>query len=269
MPKNIVVVSHRRSGTHLTIDSIKNNFPIYKDTAHHIKPLTLDRLNSRYHSTVSLQEFTRNLWLSPHVFKTHAHSDIENFFENCPSNLEFIKNLFSSSKIIYVYRDGRDVMNSLYHYVQSYNDEMKNVSFSEFIRMENNFDSNTYDKKLNRAEYWKFHVSSWLSKENVLYLSFEEFLGDYDQSIKKIADFAELDYPRKILRVVRKPVSKNKIFKRLYNRIHNTILGVDYSSIGFRKGKSGDFVNSFNQEDLDYFYSIAGTLMQNLKYDKG
>ena len=76
------------------------------------------------------------------------------------------KNLVESSKIIYIHRDGRDVLTSLYFYAKKYRSEITEMSFSDFIRMDNDFDGDTYQKSLNRIEYWKFHVSNWFKVKN-------------------------------------------------------------------------------------------------------
>lgn len=53
---HIVVISHRRSGTHLTIDAISNNFPFFEK-----EYLNLDHLRSEFKNPVSLEKFKQEL----------------------------------------------------------------------------------------------------------------------------------------------------------------------------------------------------------------
>lgn len=80
----VFVASYRRSGTHLTLDSLAVNFPELGETFANFDSDAQDVHSCR-------------------LFKTHVHAqDAANSFE-------------SSSKFIHVVRDGRDVMVSLYY----------------------------------------------------------------------------------------------------------------------------------------------------------
>ena len=52
----------------------------------------------------------------------------------------FARSVLRESPAIYVHRDGRDVMASLYYYMQSFDEDVKKQSFSEFLRSESKLD---------------------------------------------------------------------------------------------------------------------------------
>ncbi len=271
--KNIVVISHRRSGTHLTMDSIRNNFPSYRIESRSHKFMTLDFITNHYkEAMISLDEFKKNIWDSPHIFFTHTSADVNRFYDNDPQKMAFINKLFDNSKLIYVHRDGRDVMTSLFYYGKKFMPEIADLSFSEFIRMKNNFDFSTYAGTLNRVEYWKYHVESWLNNNDVLHLCFEDYKSDFEGTINKIANFIEVSPPKKITTMTRKAPPKYLSSNKLYNRLNaiylHRIAKKKYQPYFFRKGKSGDHKNHFNEKDYEFFFGITGELMKKLGHEE-
>ena len=99
---------------------------------------------------------------------------------------EFVENLLENSKVIYVYRDGRDVLVSLYHYIRGFREDLP--EFSDFIRMPNDFDP--YYRSVNRVEYWKEHVEGWLGRSNldIVTVSYEQLHADYVSTIRELSD---------------------------------------------------------------------------------
>ncbi len=61
MNKNLIVISHQRSGTHLTIDSIRNNIPVYRKNNYMVLNDKIDehslfeRLQSQHYKLVYFQ----------------------------------------------------------------------------------------------------------------------------------------------------------------------------------------------------------------------
>ena len=64
----------------------------------------------------------------------------------------FARTLLQHSPTIYVYRDGRDVMASLYFYMQSFSETVRNQSFAQFLRGEAAV--NGEETALSRPGYW-------------------------------------------------------------------------------------------------------------------
>lgn len=234
--------------------------------------MTLDFITDHYkEAMIPLDEFEKDVWDSPHIFFTHTSADVDRFYDYNPQKMTFINKLFNNSKLIYVHRDGRDVMTSLFYYGKKYMPEIADLTFSEFIQMENNFDFRSYEGTLNRVEYWKFHVESWLNNKYVLHLCFEDYKRDFKGTINKIADFIELALPKKIKTMIRKApprfLSNNKLYNRLEAIYLHKIAKKKYQPYFFRQGKSGDYKNHFSEKDYEFFYNIAGQLMQKLGYE--
>ncbi|RKZ54461.1 MAG: hypothetical protein DRR16_03170 [Candidatus Parabeggiatoa sp. nov. 3] len=245
LDKHIVVASHRRSGTHLTIDALKNNFQQYNNMYVSITEMYKNRHNPKFISE------SRNLLRSSRIIKMHSHGNIEAFYGDCPMLLDLVIKLLSS-KIIYVYRDGRDVLTSLYFYTKKFAPEFFTESFKEFIRATNNFDAHTYHGEMNRVEYWQYHLKTWFefNRNKVFYVSFEDLVKNYSDTLLRISSFLEL------------PLSDNRIDVRISSASSsNAKINSNHefcsTSVYFRKGVIGDYKNLFSKEDFDFFYSIT------------
>ena len=129
--KTILIATHRRSGTHWTIDALRNNSPEICDQF-----LTLERISSQHDSPVKLSEFRRQLEAMDGraLIKVHDLPTAGYFYGE--AERDFARQLMSESPAIYVHRDGRDVMVSLYHYLRSFNETVRGQTFSEFLRSE-------------------------------------------------------------------------------------------------------------------------------------
>ena len=162
--------------------------------------------------------------------------------------------------MIYVYRDGRDVLISLYHYMRGFREDLP--EFSDFIRMPNDFDP--YYRSVSRVEYWKEHVEGWLGRSNldIATVSYEQLHADYVSTIRKLSEF--LDLTIKPSGVDRIKFTKYGLFRRLLRRV--VPLAAKSSAIAPHKGVIGDWKNHFSQRDLELFNKIAGTTMAKLGY---
>ena len=267
--ENIVVVSHRRSGTHLTIDAIQNNFPIYKKESEKIGDLTLERLHQKHKYSITIEQLRDEYNSGFNIFKAHFNPDLNYFDDSDKRNL--IAEIFENSKIIYVYRDGRDVLKSLFTYIKTYNKEYNDITFSEFLRMDNNFDAEGYVGVMNRVQYWEYHVKGWLAKENILAVSFEDFKYRYADTIKTIENYLGREAEKNIVQVVRKPMPKyipsTRLTEKLFKIIKKTLFNTDYSSVSFSKGEVGGYKSIYTEEDIEYFNQIAGPLLRDLDYE--
>jgi hypothetical protein len=123
MNKNIIIFSHRRSGTHLIIDTLINNFNLSKNY------LNLDLLNKRRQDNISINSFKERI-SKRQIFKSHSHGNLKSFFDNNLFYDQRLRDILNKSKKIYVYRDGRDVLVSLYFYMQTFDSKIKNIPLS-------------------------------------------------------------------------------------------------------------------------------------------
>jgi hypothetical protein len=268
-PGNIIIVSHRRSGTHIVIDLIMNNFINYN------KPyINLDSIKGNHGNYGDLDFFKSEINKRPRLIKTHMNSNIFQYAINKKIN-NYIHSLLSESKIIYIYRNGKDVMGSLFYYMKQFDESVKKINFEDFIKMKNNFDSDTYKGDLNRVEYWKFHINSWIDKKDILFLSFEELVNEYSGAVFKIAEYINEEKPNNIKNII---IGSKITFDgfRFINRVRNNLIKIyykvllneDISSVSFRKGKYSDYKSLYKKESISFFDGIAGCLMNNLGYYK-
>lgn len=107
---------------------------------------------------------------SPRVFKSHEPYD-----QFDPNN---------KRRIIFVYRDGKDVAVSFNHHLTNYNNPKQTLS-------------NTYKKYFSlEEEYnWFSFTKSWLENDdglNILYVNYQDLKNDFDSSIQRIANFLDV-----------------------------------------------------------------------------
>jgi hypothetical protein len=197
------------------------------------------------------------------IVKTHTPHDLQPF-QIEKELFDYVQALLGRSRIVYVYRDGRDVMVSLYHYMRHYDPNIRNVSFSDFIRMPNKFDSPTSTQLgSGRVEYWRSHVEGWLEQPGVQAISYEQLYGAYEVTIKRLADRLDMELGTS-LQPVRPAVT----------RLHRaalraaTLLGYDRRSTAIlpRKGVIGEWKQHFSEEDIEFFGRRAGRLLMELGY---
>lgn len=250
----ILVVSHRHSGTHWMIDSLRSNF---LDVEYQF--YNLDEISRNHQHYIPVSEFTKKISKASRrlILKSHMTAQLTPFGS---SEREFVKELLKSNKVIYVYRDGRDVLVSLYYYMLKFRNDLP--QFSDFIRMKNDFDC--YYSSMNRIEYWKEHVVGWISKSDldIIMVSYEQLHSDYEDMIRKLSDFLSL--PLKSNGIDRIELKKYGIFRRALKRLLPT--SARSSAILPRKGIVGDWKNYFSECDLELFKQTAGDLMKELGY---
>lgn len=267
--RSIVVVSHRRSGTHLAIDSILNNLEPFRSSRSPV--VNLDRITSRSLRPLSVEALRRCFESGPCVFKTHTHPDIEAFFDRDAEKVRLLSSILSSSFVIYVHRDGRDVMTSLFHYVSRHvNPECAAMTCGSFLRMFNEFDAETYAGDLGRVEYWKRHVEGWLDDDRrAACVPYEALYGDLTSCLQQLARGARGRVCARIINVKRTRVGGSPLSRRLHERwlrMRHLLGGPRYTAVAFRRGAIGDHRGWFTPADLSWFDDIAGSTLVRLGY---
>jgi len=251
----ILVISHWRSGTHWVIDSLKNNLPAVSDRFYN-----LDQVSRSHEKHISIKDLILKISKSRGryvILKTHMTSYLTPFETE---KRELVRELLENSKVIYVYRVGRDVLVSLYHYMRGFRDDLP--EFSDFIRMPNDFD--TYYQSLNRIEFWKEHVDGWLGRSDldIAKVSYEQLHTDYVSTIKELSEF--LGCTIKPSGVDRIELTNYGLLLRLLRKV--VTLPAKSTAIAPRKGIIGDWKKYFSQRDLELFNKIAGATMKKLGY---
>ena len=180
----VLVASHRRSGTHLTLDLIRRNFPACMPRMlplenPHDSYLNLDRFEAGHPVACGEREALRILSKARRpLLKTHSEPGYDAVD---PARRPFLEGLLAKAKTIYVWRDGKKVMCSMWTWRRVF-DPAARVPFSEFIRQ-------TDDRGRSRVRVWGEHVSAWRAQPGVLVVDFERIVRDTHTLIEEIASF--------------------------------------------------------------------------------
>lgn len=234
----VSVLSHRRSGTHLTIDSLINNFKIFDD---YVSVEDLPKKNRKSVEKIESESV---------ILKSHSEYNLNSYLQN-----EHLANLVRNSNIIYVFRDGRDVMASLYDYKNSHDKSMKGKSFSTFIREKNDYKCGVEYSGLSRVEYWCKHVSRWLASKEILFIKYQEWINNYMGTIEKIENYLDIRSLEET-KDIRVQGRLKGLFKKYFG-------SNKMSSVHINKGKTGRYKNYFSESDLKYFEKKSSKYFNN------
>lgn len=241
--KKIAIFSHERSGTHFLMNTIAENFGYivepWWDFDHNV---TINIYYSGY-----ILEYLNDFKNKPilNILKSHHASD---FF------IDILPEILEDFKIIYIFRDPRDVMLSFWHYTNKLDPflgpQVKNLS--DFIHSAPcgsmlRYQTKQFDTIIDR---WSAHVNGWieasekLNSENLLLLNYEILNLKFDFTLEHISNFLDME-------------NKNNVRP---DKEKNTVLP--------GPGIVGNYSNYLTEKDLEYIYNKAGDLMLKLGYIK-
>lgn len=262
--KHVIVASHPRSGTHLTIDSLRLNFNTLGDDF-----VDFDCLLPMHKRPVTPEDFRAQLARQTGIpiLKTHVTA-VGQEFTHDEETLRLAKSVLDTSKIIYVFRDGRDVLTSLYCYQQNLVPPPPKVSFAEFLRTPSAYraaaiSASGWPNDLTSVQAWARHVSEWLDSDRSLPIGYEEWSADPAATLQKVARYLELPPPASVRRAA---FQRPSFLARLKRKLTGKQL--ESSAVLPRKGVVGDWVNYFSKDDEDLFWDLAGSAMQRLGYHR-
>ena len=256
--ESVIVASHRRSGTHLMIDTIRNNFPEFSKYRY----VNIDRIEDWHdrppskeihQAKISIEQLRRSLRREPRVLKTHFLPQVQIYLQKQKSkeDLDWVNMLFCNCKKIYVYRSGLDVLPSLYTFMKFFNPDVEKKSFADFLEMYHDFDP--LGPQLNRVEFWRYHIDAWFEygkkRNDILFIKFSDLRNDYFKSLQVIADFLESPLPESIvdLRLSNENVSSiGQYIQRIKSRLD--IGPIKRTSILMGKGQVGGGKSLFTEE---------------------
>lgn len=160
---------------------------------------------------------------------------------------------------VYLVRDGRDVLVSLYHYYITR--ENKNLSFPDFY---SDYINGKY------GQLWHENVESWLISgrellgDDLLVISFEELKADTYRVLTRTAEFLGL------------PVGKSEVDLALELSDINRMRKIEMQRRGpveninasfYRGGKTGEWKDLFTPEIREEFTKIAGKALKIAGYE--
>jgi Sulfotransferase domain len=227
---NFYVISHERSGTHFLINTIFQNafitpkwynigewFGPYENFSNRFEHI--DKFNNVWQQSASVRG----------IVKSHCDRDL-------------FQARYKKAKVIYIVRDPRDTLVSLYYYLNrpefyQYNPlvpDHRSKSFSEFLRRPiSPFLRYSYSLNgnfANIAERWSSHVYGWCNAPDTLVVHYEDLHRDYAYVLAIASQFIGL---------------------RLKGRTKSVGL-LDVPSILPRKGIIGDWKNVLSVDDEEF-----------------
>ena len=191
---------------------------------------------------------------TPRIIKTHLPY---RYFQN---QLESKK-----TKVVFGARNIKDNLVSLYHFYRMcvFFNFMKGP-FEEFFEL-------FKQKQLFGGDWFDFNLSYWnnRSKYNVLLVRYEDLLKDFSGSVKKMADFLEVELSEEQIATIAEHVhfdsmQKNDNINKSW--MNKTILDQSISQY-IRKGEVGDWKNHFTLEQLQYVDALYKEKMDGTGLD--
>ncbi len=188
--------------------------------------------------------------------------------------------------IVWLLRDGRDIMVSSYFHhlvwneknrkdpklVNYYRDRLKFEDYSEIKKNLAQYIEFLFTDKPSKFKFfnypgnWKCYNEKWLeaskSNSNIYSITYEDMLTNAYGEMVKFFDqqFSDLDVSKDIIqKVVSKYSFENQTKRKPGEENTNSFL---------RKGISGDWKNYFNEEAKDIFKHYAGDLLIKLGYEE-
>lgn len=196
------------------------------------------------------------------------------------------KHISKKNKIIFLARDGRDVLISYYHHQLIWNDKNKkethevnyhrhNVNFTDYENVGKNILSYmqyTYEHELpktkryvnpgNWSDYNKVWLDTMAQSEHIYMVQYEDLLENPLQTLKKLLvsflDIETID-EEQLSRIIKKYSFENQTQRKQGEESVKSFL---------RKGIRGDWKNYFEEEEKQAFKKYAGDTLIALGYEK-
>lgn len=179
LKRAIIVQSHRRSGTHFLIDTLRSRFPVARDWFH------LE------------EDFYARLLTEPVVLKSHDRLWREKLASDSPwhSFLHWVaaSTCHDGAAHIHIMRNPRDVLRSLYFFdLKGHEARYQIVSdlpFSAYLARPSRRDP---EGVMTPVELWCAHMAAWLARPAVLQVRYEDLLEAPEREVARLADFLGL-----------------------------------------------------------------------------
>ncbi len=257
----IVIATHRRSGKQWVIDALRHNSPEIN-----VSYMALEQIEPSHDANIPLARFRRQLLnLEGRVLINVQDLPTGDYWRGLDERL-FVRTILHNSPTIYVHRDGRDVMVSLYYYMQSLSETTRNQSFAQFLRADATADGMT--TAMSRPGYWARHATAWLQQDNMLAVAYQDLEEQYEATVGKMAAFlgVSLNTALQPLRMPGPPANEGALLNLAGKLGLRRRRGAKPNRP--RVGRSGDWRAHFDKRDLEFFMSEAGDVMRQLGYVK-
>jgi hypothetical protein len=259
MSRAVIIASHRRSGTHLMLDSLRANA---RDVQQ--RTMTLDRIEPSHPKHLPLAEFDRRLRSKRHTVLVKTHGLPDQRAWQTSEAAAYATELVAAAPVILVHRDGRDVLVSLYHYLATFSPSVAEKSIAQFIRARR---SSPDASARTLPAYWQYHVLSWLDAGPRAVAGFDELTTAFEPTIRDVADRVGLRLRRTITPVTlgSRPRPAERV-RRVLRRSVGVSVPRRSTAIRPRSGVSGRWRDEFAAADAALFHAEAGEALRRLGY---
>lgn len=196
------------------------------------------------------------------------------------------KHIGNNNKIIFLVRDGRDVLISFYHHQLIWNDKNKSephnvnyhrgaVDFDDFENVKKNilsymkYSYENQPSKLRRFVFpgsWHDYNKTWLLKkekaDNIYIVRYEDLLENTYETLKNLLvtffDISEINEEH-LKAVIQKFSFENQTKRKK---------GEENTKSFLRKGIRGDWKNFFDEKEKEAFKKYSNDLLIKLGYEK-
>lgn len=175
------------------------------------------------------------------------------------------ESITKETKIIYCYRNPKDVSVSYFHHTKFFKQIYDGFEFESFDEFFQHYMSN------NPLHYgtWIQHVRNWLphrNDPNVLFVSYEDMVEELPRVIRQIAKFLEVSVSEERV----DEIANNSSFSSMKkdDRLNRKDLGeniVDMKKDFIRKGKVGDWKNTLTENQARVLDELCSTLPDDFK----
>ncbi len=258
--KPVVVATHERSGTHLMIDTLRRQFgacrswklPFERNDKLYINIALIINADPVWYDGAAARVLPRvpRIPIKTHQLPPGALGDTRGHQKEIPG--PWFETLARKAAMLYVYRDGRDVMTSYYQYRRGFDAEAM-CSMSEFLRQE--------DHGMSRVKYWAHHVRSWCAVPGVTKVGTEALLKDTEATLKRLGTALGMEP------LYQQPLLPRPLKSVWYSR-RARFFGVrPESSAIVARGEKVKWRQCFTPEDRRFFHDEAGDLLIELGYE--
>lgn len=254
----IIIASHQRSGTHLTIDLLRRHFPDTNpklklfESLHHLY-IDIDSFREKHHNPMSVDDALRLLARNPRpIIKTHA---LPNASLAKKEFRPIVEAIFDRAQTLCVVRDGRSVMPSLQLFEREWNPKA-DIPLSDYMR--------TQYEGLSRPAYWNHHVRAWQAVKDCLTVRFDRVVKDTVSTLGEIGGFLGMTPTMRepLLPPATKTILEGRLRRLVGNTNSTTIPG---RPKGVKKPKK--WHEAFTKQDREFFDEAAGQLLIDLGYE--
>jgi len=255
----VIVASHPRSGTHLLMDLLRRQFGAcrsWKWPGERLDRLycTLDELGAergRLDTRTARRILSRT---RRPIVKTHAWPGLQDTFlapHHDGIDPAWIEWLDQNGTVLYVHRDGRDVLCSYQLFRQKF-DSDADGSVGAFLRQKENGE--------NRVRRWAAHVRAWRAGSGVYSIQFERLLDQPKVVIRTLGEVLGLEptWTEPIL-----PPPFHSIWESRWARLAR----MRPESTAIINGERQDWRERLTAEDRAFFHEHAGDLLIELGYE--